>query len=122
MPAGIDQSDWDSMTVEERKRELGARGYVDRLVIQSEIDEAWGRRFAERLLDGFMSPGISVPKVVQKSLPLDVFETISKNSSSITTREFDATGRAYGVIVKTVHWSDVCADLALLAYESKGEV
>ena len=42
MPAGIDQSDWDSMSVEDRKMELEARGYVDRLVLQSEIDEVWG--------------------------------------------------------------------------------
>lgn len=119
MPAGIDQSDWDSMSVEERKMELEARGYVDRLVFQSEIDEAWGARFYERLISGLESAGVRVPEVARKRLPLDVFETISKNSSSITTREFDSTGRAYGVIVKTIHWPDVCADLALLAYESK---
>ena len=119
MPAGIDQSDWDSMTVEERKRELEERGYVDRLVLQSEIDEAWGRRFYERLVSGLESAGIRVPEVARKRLPLDVFETISKNSTSVATREFSPTGRAYGVIVKTVNWPDVCADLALLAYESK---
>ena len=122
MPAEIDQSDWDSKTVEKRKRELETRGYVNRLVIQSEIDEAWGRRFYERLVSGLESPGIRVPKIARKRLQLDVFETISKISSSITKREFDSTGRAHGVIIKTVHWSDVCTDLALLAYESKGEV
>ena len=119
MPAGIDQSDWDSMTVEERKRGLEARGYVDRLVIQSEIDEAWGRRFYERLISGLESSGVRVPEVARKRLPLDVFETISKNSTSVTTREFDPATGAYGLIVKTINWPDVCADLALLAYKSK---
>ena len=120
MPAGIDQGDWDRMTVEERKKELEARGYVDRLVLQSEIDEAWGARFYERLIVGLESPGIRVPEIAKKRLPLDVFETISKNSTSVATREFSPTGRTYDVIVKTIHWPDVCADLALFAYKSKG--
>jgi hypothetical protein len=121
MPAGIDQSDWDSMSVEERKSELEARGLVDRLVIQSEIDEARGRRFYERLVSRLESGGVRVPEVARKRLPLDVLETISKNSTRETTREFDPATGAHGVIVKTVHWPDVCADLALLAYKSKGE-
>lgn len=49
MPAGIIQSDWDGMTLEERKRELEKRGYVEGLIIQSEIGEAWWGRFSERL-------------------------------------------------------------------------
>ncbi|MCY3710514.1 MAG: hypothetical protein OXG26_16610 [Caldilineaceae bacterium] len=93
MPAGIDQSDWDGMTLEERKRELKARGYVEGLVIQTEIGEAWGRRFYERLISRLESTGVRVPEVALKRLPLDVFEAISKNSTSVTAREFDPTER-----------------------------
>lgn len=115
---------WDelsALSLEERKRELERRGYVDELKIQTEINEAWGRRFYERLISRLESSGVRVPEVTRKRLPLDVFETISKNSTSVSTREFDSTGRAYGLIVKTVHWPDVCADLALLAYQIERE-
>lgn len=110
MPAGINQNDWDSMSVEERKRVLEARGYVDHLVIQSEVNKTWWDRFYESLVIRQESSGVDIPESVLELPPFHVFFTISKNSSSVTTREFSPTGRAYGVIVKTIHWPDVCAD------------
>lgn len=123
MPAGISQNDWDNMTLEERKRELEKRGYVEGLVIQSEVGEAWWGRFSERLtILSQESLWVNIPELTLETLPFYVFSAIQKNSTSEMKREIDATGRARNLIVETISWPDVCADLALFAYKIKGEL
>lgn len=114
------RKDIRDMPLQEAKRKLESEGYVDRLELQSEVNEAWWDRFSERFTIRTQEPlGVDIPESVLELFPFHVFIAISENSTSVTTREFDSTGRAYGLIVKTVNWPDVCADLALLAYKSK---
>ncbi len=120
MITGIEQREWDKMTTEERKRELEARGYVDKLVIQTEIGEDWWDRFRERLsIRSKESLGVDVPEFFLEQLPFYVFSAIQQNSTDKMTRDLDSTLRTNGAIVRTINWPDVCVDLALLAYKAK---
>ena len=79
--------------------------------------DTWYDRFFKRFLDGIGSSEVISPETFDESYLVEIFSAISDNISHVFASDIGFTVRTDDLIIPIVNSPEMCADIALLAYE-----
>ena len=89
------------------------------LLIDFEAFDDWHRRFIKRFFDGVDASEVAIPDDLVKSHLKKVKYTLFNHTLYTTVHERTVAGTTDNVIKTTFNYPELCADLALLAFDER---